>query len=87
MRSVSCPAVRISQAPLLWCAQAAMQLDAAQRAELAAEADAMTQRLRGTVKRHKALLLDVCKAPLTASGTRPDTPTVRCPLTTPGSSS
>ena len=58
-------------------AQAAMQLTPAQQAELIVEAEAMTQRLRGITRRHKALLLDVCRAPLTASGARHDNMTVR----------
>jgi hypothetical protein len=54
-----------------------MQLTPTQKEEVAAEANAMTRRLRKTVRQQKALLLDICKAPLTASGTRPDAVTVR----------
>ena len=55
-----------------------MQLSPSQQAELETEADAMTRRLRGIVRRHKALVLEVCKAPLTPPSTdRPDRTTVR----------
>jgi hypothetical protein len=50
-----------------------MQLTPEQQGELAKEANAMTWRLCELVRQHKALLLEICKAPLTASGTRPDT--------------
>ena len=54
-----------------------MQLSPSQQAELEIEADAMAQRLRGIVRRHKALVLDVCRAPLTPPSSRPDRATVR----------
>jgi hypothetical protein len=54
-----------------------MQLTPAQQGEFTAEANAMTRRLCEIVRQHKALLLDICRAPLTASCTRPDTVTVR----------
>ena len=54
-----------------------MQLSPSQQAELAAEAETMTQRLRGIVRRHKALVLNVCKAPLTPPSAGPDRATVR----------
>ena len=54
-----------------------MQLTPEQQGEFAAEANAMTWRLCELVRQHKALLLGICKTPLTASSTRPDTVTVR----------
>ena len=70
-----------------WCCeQAAMQLTPAQQGEFVLEADAMTRRLCEIVRQHKALLLDICRAPLTASSNRPDTVSVRLLYPVPGPS-